>query len=264
MITSLANKKIKEAINIKKKYSYFKNNAFFIEGKRVFEMALASDVNIKSVFYTHEFASHKRGESLLKRISKMGAEVFEVSNRIMEKLSDTDTPQGIAGIVSIREYVLKDLKDKKSPIIVVCDGVKEPGNLGNIIRSSDAFAADAIIILPETCNPFSPKVVRSSAGSIFNIPLIFEDARKVIEWSRLNNLRLITTDPHDGINIYQAALNVPFALIVGEEAGGVSTLLKKESDLLVNIPIKEGIDSLNVSVSAAICLYEAKRQSKIF
>ncbi len=262
MITSLANKKIKEVFNIKKKYSYFKNSAFFIESKRIFKMALNLEVTIKRVFYTNEIISNSEGANLLKKISKKNTEVFEISKRIMDKLSDTDTPQGIVGVVSTRKYGIKDLKDKKDLLILVCDRLKDPGNLGSIIRSSDAFGADAVIILPKTCNPFSPKVVRSSAGSIFNIPIIFENTKCLIKWVKLNNLRLIATDTYDGINISQVNFKSPFALIVGEEAEGVRTLLKRESDFLVNIPIEKRVESLNVAVSSAICLYEASKQRK--
>jgi len=260
MITSLSNKKIKEAIFVKKKHADYKYNAFFIEGERVLEMALASGVILKRVFYTDEFVSKGNRKSLVKSVTTGDVEVLEISTKVMRSISDTETPQGIAAIASLRKYELEDLKESENPVLLICDRVKEPGNLGSIIRSSDAFGADAVMIVPGTCNPFSPKVIRASAGSIFNIPLIFVPGEKLIPWMKARQLRLLVTDPYGGESIFHIDFTLPFALVLGEEAGGVSKFFKEKADLFIHIPLKGRADSLNVSISAAIILYEAQKQ----
>ena len=259
-ITSASNPKIKEALDIKNKRSRYKHAAFIIEGTHLVETALASGHQIKEVFFTSAFSQRKDGHKILREIAKKTDEIFEVTEQIIHKLADTETPQGIIAIASYATKNLEEIRFKSAPLIVAVDGVQEPGNLGTIIRTSDAAGADAVIILKGTCDVFMQKTIRATAGSIFNIPIIYSGTDKFLEWLKLNGIMLIATALDSGKSIFDAGLKNPIAFVFGNEAHGVSSEIKKKADLILKIPIYGKAESLNVSASAAVCLYEAVRQ----
>ena len=178
----------------------------------------------------------------------------------MNKLADTETPQGIIATASYAEKNLEEIRFKSVPLIVAVDRVQEPGNLGAIIRTSDAAGADAVIILKGTCDVFMQKTIRATAGSIFNIPIIYAGTDKFLEWLKSNGIMLIATALDSGKSIFDAGLKKPIAFVFGNEAHGVSNEIKRKADLILKIPIFGKAESLNVSASAAVCLYETARQ----
>ncbi len=155
---------------------------------------------------------------------------------------------------------LEDLRPVAPALIVVIDGVQDPGNLGAIIRTSDAAAADAVILLPGTCDAFMQKTIRSTAGSIFNIPVIHADLQALLQWLRLNEIKLAVTSLDSARTVFEERLEGPLALVFGNEAHGVSKEIRSAADLLLKIPIYGHAESLNVASAAAVCLYEAVRQ----
>lgn len=261
-ITSASNPKIKEALDIKNKRSKYKHAAFIVEGPHLIEMALASGHQIKEVFFTSAFSAKKDGQKILREIRKKTDELFEVTEQIMHKLADTETPQGIIATASYAEKNLEEIRFKSVPLIVAVDGVQEPGNLGAIIRTSDAAGADAVIILKGTCDVFMQKTIRATAGSIFNIPIIYAGTDKFLEWLKSNGIMLIATALDSDKSIFDTGLKKPIAFVFGNEAHGVSNEIKRKADLILKIPIYGKAESLNVSASAAVCLYEAVRQRK--
>ncbi|MEJ2695301.1 MAG: RNA methyltransferase [Candidatus Sulfobium sp.] len=152
------------------------------------------------------------------------------------------------------------MKTSGPPMVVVLDGIKDPGNLGTIIRTSDAAGAHAVVLLPGTCDPFMPKPLRASAGSVFNIPVVETEIAPLMKWMKERSIKMTVTSPDATDILYDADLTYPGAFAFGNEAHGVSRELKEEADLTVKIPIYGGAESLNVASSAAICLYEAVRQ----
>ncbi len=259
-ITSPSNPHIREAIAVKEKRSKYKHRAFIIEGTHLLQMGLASGAAIKRVFFTGDYASKREGRILLRHVSKTNAEMFEVTAPILSKLTDTETPQGIVAIASYTPLKLEGLQLKNSPILVISDGIQDPGNLGTIIRTSDAADADAVILLPGTCDAFMLKTIRATAGSIFNIPIITTDADALIEWLRAKNIRTAVTAGNAPVSIYDADLRGHVAFVLGNETQGVSDKLRKAADIVIRIPILGRAESLNVAVSAALCVYEAVRQ----
>lgn len=259
-ITSASNPKIREALDIKNKRSKYKHAAFIVEGPHLVETALASGNKIHTVFFTDSFRAKKDGQKILREITKKTDEIFEVTEQIMNKLADTETPQGIIAIASYDIKNLEEIRFKSVPLIVAVDGVQEPGNLGTIIRTSDAAGADAVIILRDTCDVFMQKTIRATAGSIFNIPIIYTGTDKFLEWLKSNGIMLIATALDSGKSIFDLDLKKPIAFVFGSEAHGVSNEIKRKADLILKIPIYGKAESLNVSASAAVCLYEAGRQ----
>ena len=206
------------------------------------------------------FYQKRNGQQLLKRLSKHTKNIFEVSEHIIARLADTETTQGIIAVAACRSLSLEDLRPGAPALLVVVDGVQDPGNLGTIIRTSDAAAADAVVLLPGTCDAFMQKTVRSTAGSIFNIPVIDADLQALLQWLRLNKIKLAVTSLDSDKTIFEERLEGPLALVFGNEAHGVSEEIKSAADLLLKIPIFGHAESLNVAAAAAVCIYEAVRQ----
>lgn len=250
-ISSRDNPLIKEALKVKaRKYK----NRLIVEGEHPIEMASASLFKIIKVFYSRKY----KNTAFLRRLSR-DTEVVETEEGIISTLSDTENPQGIIAIAAYETFPLNSLS-LKSGLLVICDEIQDPGNLGTIIRTADAGGADAVIILPGTCDPFIQKVIRASAGSIFNIPVVFSDRNEIKVWLKQRGIRLIVTAPGSKKTIYDLNMIDPVAFVFGNEARGVREELLCFADEIVNIPILGKAESLNVSVAAALCLYEAVRQ----
>lgn len=262
-IKSQANPHIREALEIKNKRSKYSQDAFIVEGSHLIEMAAGSGSFIKKVFFTHAFSAKADNQVFLRLLQKKTTEVFEVSEHILNKLADTETPQGLAAIVSRSLNSLEGIEFKGRPFIVVADGIQEPGNLGAIIRTADAAGADAMIILPGTCDAFMPKTLRATAGSIFNMPVVYSGYKAFIEWAEENSIALFTTAVNAKKNLFEADLSTPLAFVFGNEAHGVNIKLRDRADMLIKIPIYGKAESLNVAAAAAVCLYEAVRQRTV-
>jgi TrmH family RNA methyltransferase len=256
-ITSLSNPHIKEALTIRERKIGRCHDAL-IEGPHLVEMALDSRTGIKKFFFTGSAYSKHAG--LFTRLSHTSAELFETTEQVLGHLCDTETPQGIAAIASFKFYDLGELSLPANPLMVICDGIQDPGNLGTIIRTADAAGADAVILFPGTCDPLMPKVVRATAGSVFTIPLVFGEAGEVLHWLKKKTITLFVTDVNASRSLYDTDLRKPLAFAFGNEAKGVNEPLRKGGGVFVKIPIRGKAESLNVATSAAVCLYEALRQ----
>ncbi len=246
---------IKEAIKEKKKRQ---QSNIFIEGLHLLEMAIAAGAEIKRVLFTESFKS--KNEKFLRQLSRKAPDLIETTDDILSRLSDTETPQGVVAIASYKPFQFRELKLKTIPLIVVADGIQDPGNLGSIIRTSDAAGADAVIMLQGTCDAFMPKVIRSTAGSIFNIPIVYSNGDDLIKWLKEKQIGLFVMDIIASKTIYEADFIMPLAFVFGNEAHGTSEGIKHKATAILNIPILGRAESLNVASSAAICLYEAVRQ----
>ena len=254
-ITSLSNPLIKDAVRIRKKHD---GHAFLVEGPHLIEMAAASsDVEIKRIFFTEIYASRGEGQALLESIK---SDLVEVTDQILSKLADTETPQGIVAIASYRPFDISRITFKDMPLLIVCDGIQDPGNLGTIIRVSDAVNADAVVILPGTCDAFNSKAVRATAGSLFNIPVVYTETDALVKHLRSKHIKLYVADVHSDKSLYEADFKQPVAIALGNEAHGVSEGISKNADSLIKIPIIGKAESLNVATAASVCLYEALRQ----
>ena len=265
-ITSPANPLIKETVRLKGRRGG--QGAFLVEGPHLIEAAVeAPGCEVLRVFFSGEFSSRKEGRQLLQRTAKAGGPqgqpaFFEVPEKVLSKLSDTKSPQGVVAVVALRGVRLEEVPFKASPFLVVCDGVQDPGNLGTIIRVADAADADAVVCMPGTCDPFSPKVLRSTAGSLFHVPVLSAGCEALAAYCDANGIQLCVTDVRAETSIYEHDLTRAVALVFGSEAHGASGFLRERAARLVRIPIPGRAESLNVATAASICLYEAVRQRR--
>ncbi|MCI4625406.1 MAG: RNA methyltransferase [Candidatus Magnetoovum sp. WYHC-5] len=228
-----------------------------MEGKKIIEDSLLNcDLELVNAFCTSNFISKEVNTPIIEQLFKKGAEIIEVSKEVMEKLSDTKTCQEIAVTAKMKPLHIDRLEKEKLSFVVVCDRIKDPGNLGTIIRCACAFDASAVVILQGTCYPYSPKVIRASAGKVFKIPIVFAGLDDLLHM----NIKLIGTTPSGGVSLQSSKIEEPLAIVLGEEASGISSEIKEKIHSLLTIDIKDEAESLNVASAACICFYEINKE----
>jgi TrmH family RNA methyltransferase len=248
----------------------------FLEGVRLIEDALAAGAHFETVAYSPALEATDRGLALLDALQRVPCRGAHVSKQVMDAIADTESPQGVAALVSRPLFDLAEVFSDSPRLIVVADQLQDPGNLGTIIRTAEAAGADALISTRYTVDPFNHKALRASMGSALRLPLV-TDARRseVAGLCREHGIKIIASRPEAArgqVRIEDAAvsemtevytdadLTVPIALVLGSEAAGVSDDAASQADRFVYIPMADGIESLNVASAAAILLFEVARQ----
>ena len=189
------------------------------------------------------------------------AEAVQVPDRLFEQVAQTQSPQGIAALVELPVHNLDTILGGQNLLLLVACGLQDPGNLGALMRSATAFGASALFTLHETVSPFNPKVVRSSAGAIFHLPVLAGlAANELLNRLRAAQVRILAADRHSPSPLHEADLRGSLAIMVGREASGLPPEIARKASLLLSIPIRPGMDSVNVATAGSIFLYEAARQ----
>jgi|WetSurMetagenome_2_1015567.scaffolds.fasta_scaffold00599_20 RNA methyltransferase, TrmH family len=262
-ITSPSNRLVKQTADIAMRKRRADDRFFIAEGPNLVISALAAACPVREIFYTPEYARTAEGKAILLSLAdaeSLPEEVVEVSGSILSKMSDAESPQGILAVVAVNDIALDKLGPAGTPLVAVCDGIGDPGNLGTIIRIADAAGADAVLVLPDSCDPYSPKAVRATAGSIFNLPVVRAGREELVDYLAERSIRLYAADVRAEKSLYETDLTLPCAVVFGNEARGVSGFVLEHSAGAIRIPMAGRAESLNAAVSAAICLYEAVRQ----
>lgn len=256
MITTIKNQQIKNIIKLNKSSKDRKEQGvFLVEGVRICKEI---PVSLNPMFYvSEEYYTHKK-EEVLDIIN--GQEYELVTKEVFDKISDTKTPQGILALVKRPGYTLKELEKVENPMLMVLENLQDPGNLGTIIRSSEAAGVTAVILSKDTVDIFNPKVIRATMGSIFRVPFILnQDMEELVLW--LKEKKITTYAAHlEGKDFYQEDLRKPTAFFIGNEGNGLSTELTKAADKKIKIPMSGSVESLNAAIAATILAYEGKRQ----
>jgi RNA methyltransferase, TrmH family len=235
-----------------------------IEGLRMIEEAIRSGLRFRAVFFRE--SAQDRAERLLPQIGAY-VETLLLPDKLFDASVPSETPQGVAALVRLKESSLDDVLEKErlqvGPIMALA-GLQDPGNLGTIIRSAEAFGSAGIILGEGTVSPLNAKAVRASAGSIFRLPVVAAAAalEDVVTKLRAQNVRLIATSSHKGTPLDQANLTGPIAVFIGSEGSGLTRGLMTQIDEVVAIPHTAQVESLNAGVAGSIILYEAARQRK--
>lgn len=228
-----------------------------IEGARLVEDSLRSGIEVAALLVSPS------GEEHLSRLGNAlppDASLLRTTDRLFAGVADTQTPQGIAALVRPRATQFDDLV-RGLPLVVVLAGVQDPGNVGTILRSAEAFGASGVIAAKGTAHPFSPKALRASAGSALRLPVVSGLALPVaLAQLRMAGLRLYAASLRGTLSPARADLRAPSALIIGNEGAGVPVEVERSVDALLQIPIEAPVDSLNAAVAASVLLYEAARQ----
>jgi TrmH family RNA methyltransferase len=229
-----------------------------VEGQHLAEEAIRSGLRFKAVFFSDEAGS--RIEKLLPQISNQ-AEALILPDDIFRSAVNTETPQGVAALVKWPDHKPEQILARENPLLVGAVGVQDPGNLGTIIRSAEAFGVTAVLLGEKTVSEFNSKVVRASAGSVFRVPLIHVDLSR-IEELRGRGVRFLATSSHKGTPIDKADLSGGVALMIGSEGTGLPRDYMARVNETVRIPQSERVESLNAGIAASILLYEAARQRR--
>jgi len=229
-----------------------------IEGVRLLEEALRSGLRVKAVFFSH--SARERAQRLLPQISAH-ADTLLLTDAVFRSAVATETPQGVAALVKLKSFAFADLL-RSCPLILGAAGVQDPGNLGTIIRTAVAAGADLVCTTKGTVSARNAKVIRSSAGSFFRIPIVehtgFSEFQRYCE---LHSVRLYRTDAREGVLYTEADLKSPCAILLGNEGGGIA---EKELSVFpaIRIPMAGETESLNVAIAGAVILFEACRQRR--
>lgn len=230
-----------------------------MEGIKEIEMAIAGGVTFKELYFNPSLTTSANVHRIFSEaISK--PEVFALEKNLFEKVSYRETTGGMIAVAKAPETSLKDIKLSKTPLILVVESVEKPGNLGAIIRTADAAAVDAVIICDPLCDLFNPNVIRASIGTVFTEQVAVADSDDTIEWLKKNQIKIYTTWLESAVWYHQQDYSMASAIVLGTEATGISKKWLQNADQNIKIPMLGDIDSMNVSVSAAIITYEAKRQ----
>ena len=191
-----------------------------------------------------------------------GTAVFEVSAAVYEKIAYRGGTEGVMAIVETPELGLERLNLPEKPLVVVLEAVEKPGNLGAVLRSADAAGADAVIVCDPLADVFNPNVIRASTGAVFSVPVAVASSEEAIDFLKKNNIRILTAQLQDSVLYYDSDMKKGTAIVMGTEDKGLSELWREAADEHIRIPMLGVADSLNVSVSAAILLFEAVRQRR--
>ena len=240
-----------------------------IEGLRILEEAIRSGLRFSAVFFRE--STQDRAERLLPQIGAQ-VETLLLPDKLFDSLVPSESPQGVAALVRLKEFSLDDVLEEErmqvGPIVVLA-GLQDPGNLGTILRSSEAFGSAGVVLGEGTVSPFNSKVVRASAGSVFRLPIIHGQGKsatgkleEVCGKLRAQGVRLIATSSHKGTPLNQADLKGTTAIFFGNEGAGLPRDVMAKMDEFISIPHTQQVESLNAGVAASIVLYEAARQRK--
>jgi TrmH family RNA methyltransferase len=241
-----------------------------VEGVRLLEEALNAGRHFESVAFTSELESTDRGLMLKDALRTVACRGAHVSPYVMEAITDTENPQGIVALISRPYFELADLFTPNPQLLVIADELNDPGNLGAIVRTAEAAGANGLITTRGTVDPFNNKALRASMGSALRLP-IAADAGRSEAWAmcREHGLKIVVAHPPsrridkktvESRPYSSVDLTVPIAIVVGSEAHGIGGETIAEADLLVNIPMSDAVQSLNVAAAASILLYETARQ----
>ena len=255
-IQSLQNTFIKNILKLQEKSRERKKQQLFvIEGKREIELAFKGQFEIDSLL----FIPQKIEYDYLKQFN--AREVIEITPEVYQKIAYRESTEGIIAIAKSKYIDLNSLIFKnKEPLILVIEGIEKPGNIGAMIRSADAANIDAIILADPKTDQYNPNVIRSSVGGVFTKNIVISSSDEVIKFFKKNNIKMYAATLQNS-NLYtNQNYTEATAIIVGTEANGLTQIWRDHSTKNINIPMQGEIDSMNVSVAAAIILFEAKRQ----
>jgi len=268
-IDSLQNEKIKNVVKLREAgRERKKQGLFLIEGNREINLALkggpiksggagagqfnGAGVEIVNLFYCQDYIKQE--------LAIDEEKLIEVSKKVFDKISYRENPDGFLAVAKIKELRLKNIKLSPRPLIIVLEAVEKPGNLGAVLRTADAAGADAVIINDPKTDIYNPNVIRASQGTVFTVPTVIGSVKETIKFCKNNKIKILATTPEAKTEYIRADYRQGCAIVMGAEDKGLSKKWLESADEKIKINMRGQIDSLNVSVSTAIILFEALRQ----
>ncbi len=256
-ITSLQNPKVKAVVSLRERREREKSHLFLIEGYREIKRAVIAKRQIETLFICPELFLGENEEELIR---ESNAQVLECSKEVFAKISYRDRPDGLLAIAPQMHLSLSDLRFKENSFLLIAESIEKPGNLGTILRSSDAVGVDSVIVCDPTTDIHNPNVVRSSVGTLFTVPVLEADGEETLLFLKKNKIAIVAATPHAKEEFTKVDLRGPVAIVVGTEQYGLSPRWMESADILVRIPMRGVADSLNVASATTLLLYEVLRQ----
>ena len=251
ILSSPQNPKIKELLALEKESRERKARGLFVvEGRREFERAVAAGFEPVTVFVREDEAEADTAD-------------FVVTRRLYEKIAYRGGTEGIVAVLRTRETSLAQLPLSPVPLILVLESVEKPGNLGAVLRSADAAGVDAVLVCDPLTDLYNPNLVRASLGAVFSVPVVTCTSENACSWLKAQGIAILTAQLQDSELYYETDMVRPTALVFGTEDKGLSDFWRERADAHIRIPMAGMMDSLNISVSAAILAFEAVRQRNL-
>lgn len=269
LISSLQNLKIKRLVALQQKSSERrKAGVFVVEGQREIMHCISAGLEIETIFFCPEIMNAGDREDLHRSNADVDAQsllnkaktIFEVTTNVYDKIAYRGGTEGIMAVVNTPIHSLTELPIEGAPLYVVLEKVEKPGNLGAILRSADAAGATGVIVCDPLTDLYNPNLIRSSIGAIFTVPVATCTSEECIFWLKSHGVTILTAQLQDSHLYYDTDMRRPTAIVMGTEATGLTPQWREAADAHIRIPMLGRLDSLNVSVSAAILLFEAVRQ----
>lgn len=259
-ITSAQNPKIKKLLMLQQKSAERrKERLFVVEGVREFLHCVGVGYEADTLFYCPAILDqHHDAQQVYELTQRVRS--FSVTEEVYAKIAYRESTEGLVAEMKVQEKTLQDLQLPENPLIMVLESVEKPGNLGAILRSGDASGVDAVVVCDPKTDLFNPNLIRSSIGAIFTVPCVACSSEECIAFLKQKGIRILTAQLQDSSLYYDTDMRQGTAIVMGTEATGLTNIWREAADAHIRIPMLGRLDSLNVSVSAAILLYEAVRQ----
>lgn len=258
-IESFQNPLIKNIIQLQEKSrARKKENLFIIEGKREISLAISGKYSIEKIIFCEDLIA----ENELSEFNDRSIEFIKITKEIYQKLAYRDTTEGVIALVQTKNHALEDLDLPENPLVLVVECIEKPGNLGAMLRTADAANIDAVIVANPKSDFYNPNVIRSSVGCVFTNQLASGTTEEVIQFLNSKNISIYSAILQEAVPYYTQDYTQPTAIVVGTEATGLTEAWRNASKKNIIIPMEGVIDSMNVSVAAAILLFETKRQRR--
>ena len=253
-VTSAQNPKFKNLLLLQEKSKARREQGLFVvEGRRELEHCLEAGYKVRTLFVCPELAGDTVIPGLIRNL-------IEIPENLYRKVAYRESTEGVIAEVECRDLRLEDLALTENPLVMVLESVEKPGNLGAVLRSADAARADAVIVCDPLTDLYNPNLIRASLGGIFTVPTVAASSEETIAWLKARGIRILTAQLQDSSWYYDIDMTVGTALVMGTESTGLTDIWRRAADAHIRIPMLGRLDSLNVSVSAAILLFEAVRQ----
>lgn len=253
VISSAQNPRVKAVVALQQKSAERRRTGLFVvEGRRELAHCIEMGLEMKEVFVCEEMGGWN--------CNNASANMTMVTKEVYEKMAYRGGTEGVMAVVKSPERRLEELTLRENPLIVVVERVEKPGNLGAILRSADAAGADAVVVCDPLTDLWNPNLIRSSIGAAFTVPCVACESKECIKFLKEHNIQILTAQLQDSAVYYDTDMKCGTAIVMGTEATGLTDTWRLAADAHIRIPMLGKLDSLNVSVSAAILLYEAVRQ----
>jgi RNA methyltransferase, TrmH family len=259
-ISSPSNPRVRAAARLRDRRERTARGLTIIDGVREIGRAIDAGVAIEEVFLCRPLLSEGAGTALLERLEAAGLRPAEVSEAAFEKMAYGNRFEGIVAVARAPTTGLEAIVLGPEPLLVVTEDVEKPGNVGAILRSADGAGADAVIIAAPGTDLFNPNVIRASIGTVFSVPAAVATAEATVRWLRARAIRIVAARLDGTSSPWEVDLTQPTALVLGSEREGLSGIWSDPDVVAVRLPMLGEADSLNVSATAAVLLYEARRQ----